>query len=486
MARRVEEEAKPELSTGLPKRKPKALGLLSGGLDSTLAARILKEQGVEVEGVHFSTGFCRVVVDDELLERRRWATLFSDESVLESFLDDAMQSGDLEVTLEQMEAEVPTPVRDLLLLHGWARVGRFERAGAAGARLAEQYPGDSALTVRVLELLRSLAMKEPKWTEAARGLAERSSAGQSDATELLEQMGELEMDMGRATEAVAWWRHLVERAPYDAEPVTRLATILWDYGEMKEALRVIKEGRARLGRPRLLAFESAVLREELGDVDGAVADYLVALQPSSEGAYWVEERAARRLAELVSRPNVRAALARRLERIERDRDEEGLIPVLSLLRIEPDDLGLRDDGFDASDLPADPVGRELREQRRGELRDETRAGMASVREMLLASTLRTIPRARSVDFLDRLESRVDELAAGSRPREAAPREAARWICAMPSSPAGSSCARLSKRKWHSKSSELDSCGIRAARATPALFGRGSRRPSSPYRTGRPG
>jgi len=38
----------------------KAVGLVSGGLDSTLAARLLQEQGVEVEAVHFSTGFCKV------------------------------------------------------------------------------------------------------------------------------------------------------------------------------------------------------------------------------------------------------------------------------------------------------------------------------------------------------------------------------------------------------------------------------------------
>ena len=37
-----------------------ALGLLSGGLDSTLAALLLQDQGVEVRGVHFSTGFCMV------------------------------------------------------------------------------------------------------------------------------------------------------------------------------------------------------------------------------------------------------------------------------------------------------------------------------------------------------------------------------------------------------------------------------------------
>jgi tRNA-specific 2-thiouridylase len=39
-------------------RRPKAVVLMSGGLDSTLAAKLLQEQGVEVHGVHFSTGFC--------------------------------------------------------------------------------------------------------------------------------------------------------------------------------------------------------------------------------------------------------------------------------------------------------------------------------------------------------------------------------------------------------------------------------------------
>lgn len=41
-----------------PKKKVKAIGLLSGGLDSTLAAKVLKDQGIEVKGVTFSTGFC--------------------------------------------------------------------------------------------------------------------------------------------------------------------------------------------------------------------------------------------------------------------------------------------------------------------------------------------------------------------------------------------------------------------------------------------
>ena len=36
----------------------KAVALISGGLDSLLAARLIQEQGIEVEGINFFTGFC--------------------------------------------------------------------------------------------------------------------------------------------------------------------------------------------------------------------------------------------------------------------------------------------------------------------------------------------------------------------------------------------------------------------------------------------
>ncbi|MEW8585300.1 MAG: tRNA (5-methylaminomethyl-2-thiouridylate)-methyltransferase, partial [Candidatus Thiodiazotropha sp.] len=36
----------------------KAAALISGGLDSLLAARVILEQGVHVEGINFYTGFC--------------------------------------------------------------------------------------------------------------------------------------------------------------------------------------------------------------------------------------------------------------------------------------------------------------------------------------------------------------------------------------------------------------------------------------------
>jgi tRNA-uridine 2-sulfurtransferase len=39
-------------------QQPKAVALISGGLDSLLATRVVMEQGVYVEGINFYTGFC--------------------------------------------------------------------------------------------------------------------------------------------------------------------------------------------------------------------------------------------------------------------------------------------------------------------------------------------------------------------------------------------------------------------------------------------
>ena len=38
-------------------RNKKAVALISGGLDSMLAARLVKNQGIYVEGLNFFTGF---------------------------------------------------------------------------------------------------------------------------------------------------------------------------------------------------------------------------------------------------------------------------------------------------------------------------------------------------------------------------------------------------------------------------------------------
>ena len=39
-------------------KQRKAVSLISGGLDSLLATKVILEQGIHVEGINFYTGFC--------------------------------------------------------------------------------------------------------------------------------------------------------------------------------------------------------------------------------------------------------------------------------------------------------------------------------------------------------------------------------------------------------------------------------------------
>lgn len=45
------------MQTPVPEQR-RAVALVSGGLDSMLAVRLIQEQGIEVEGLNFFTGLC--------------------------------------------------------------------------------------------------------------------------------------------------------------------------------------------------------------------------------------------------------------------------------------------------------------------------------------------------------------------------------------------------------------------------------------------
>ena len=52
------------------KQKVRALGLCSGGLDSTLAGLVLRDQGIEVEWVTFETPFFTAAKARKASEKR--------------------------------------------------------------------------------------------------------------------------------------------------------------------------------------------------------------------------------------------------------------------------------------------------------------------------------------------------------------------------------------------------------------------------------
>ncbi len=355
-----------------------------------------------------------VVVSDSLLEERRWALLFADASVRENHLAGAMQRGTLEKNLVALEGRSDrTPVEDLLLFDGWARLSRFEQAIHAADRLAASYPGDGPLAQRVLTLHRSLNGLDAAQVAQARALVERTAPALVDAAPLWTDLGELEEDRGRSQSAMAVWQHLVDREPRNPQRISELATLLWDYNHDAEALKVVEEGRKRMNRPRFFAFEAGVLRENVKDVEGAVREYLDAVWPEGSECFcsWFErdQRSLRRLAQLLSRPRVFGIVEQRIGSLTPGLagDEKALSAFFPLAGIEPPDPGLdadADDWIDALDMPNDPRGRAQREAQRDQARPQQYDGIRRIGDVMLEKTQAMVAKATALEFLEAAEN----------------------------------------------------------------------------------
>jgi hypothetical protein len=396
--------------------------------------RLLRRSDWEKDRASLDRGpIQRLVVDDAFLDERGWALLFADPERREAFLAEAMRDGSLERRLAEWEASATrTPVEEQLLFEGWSRLSRFERAAAPAGRLAAAYPGDGALARRVLSLYRSLAGLDAAQAAPAAALVARTAPALSDPSPLWTELGELEEERGRPEAAKAAWGRLLERDPRNPERVSELATVLWDYGHMKEALDVIEEGRKRLSRPHLLAFEAGVLREERNDIDGAIGEYLGQGTPDGEdcfcSAFERDQRALRRLAQLLSRERARKLVEGRIASLRPGvrADEQALLALLPLSTIQMPDANFdwtADDWIEGLDHPADPLGRAGRAADRERWRPEARLGMERAGRALLAKTLGMLPKATDSAFLDAVDPWGQALVVHDREQEVTLRSA---------------------------------------------------------------
>ncbi len=100
----------------------------------------------------------RGVVEDAFLALRQDAVLFADAPRRARFVDLLVRKGSLGAFLRRLE-ESPArgPVEDLLLLDGWTRLSRFERAVPFAEALCDAYPGDPARATDAISLERSIS-----------------------------------------------------------------------------------------------------------------------------------------------------------------------------------------------------------------------------------------------------------------------------------------------------------------------------------------
>lgn len=357
-----------------------------------------------------------VVVEDSLLAERRWAAFAADAAVREDYFAGLMKSGGLEAKLVEIDrAAERTPVEDLILSEGYARLSLFEKAADATSRLSAAYPGDDALALRALQVHRSLAGLDLSHESAAKAVVDRSASALADPNPLITELGELYEETGRPAMALDVWKALLDRDPRKEDRIRETATLLWDYGHMKEALDTIEAARVRMGKPHLLAFETGVLREEVKDVDGAIREYLNAVLPDDSGdacycsGFENDQRSLRRLAQWMGRDRVLKRILGTIDGLKPGNasDEKTLLAFWPLGSIVTPNPGLdwdADSWIDGMDQPNDPVGREDREAKRLAARGKEHAGIEAIAKALVARAAALTPAATSGRFLSALES----------------------------------------------------------------------------------
>ncbi|MBL8112520.1 MAG: hypothetical protein JNK60_06520, partial [Acidobacteria bacterium] len=362
----------------------------------------------------------RGTVPRSFLTERQNAILFADAPRRSSLIDQLVREKRLQPLLGELERNPQrTPVENLFLAEGWARLSRYEEATPHADALAAAYPGSEEFALQAVTLHRSLSGLDSSHLASVSKTIARTAPALTDPSALFTQEAEASFDLDRAEAAKASVAKLVASAPRgatrDATRVLDAATLLWDYGHMREALTTLETGRKLLDRPRLHAFEAGVLREEVKDLPGAIDEYIGALRGEeswSGGESWGEGeyRARNRLARLLSRKNVLRLFEERIGALQPGiaKDEELLATYLVLLTLEPESRegGIWDDWMDA---PRDSVGRDERATARDAAIPKERQGLAQAGAMLLAKTKLMVLKATRIPFLEAVRSRKSGL-----------------------------------------------------------------------------
>ncbi|MCI0403897.1 MAG: hypothetical protein L0212_10290, partial [Acidobacteria bacterium] len=176
----------------------------------------------------------------------------------------------------------------------------FESAAPVLGALAAEHPGDVELSRRAASLYRSLAAFDPQNTELAAAIEQNLARFDARDRSALARVGEVYADRDLLDQSRPWWNRIAAIEPGKADGYLEAATVFWDYYQFDHALRLIGQGRKKLSRPALYAYEAGAIRENQRDYGRAVDEYLQgALEQPHMQAY-------RRLMTLARRPAHRA------------------------------------------------------------------------------------------------------------------------------------------------------------------------------------
>lgn len=230
--------------------------------------------------------------------RARFFTMLSQSHRLDAELDAIRAANPRAAAGHWAALEDANPAAVRMLAEGEAWRSHFEAAAPALEAIANDFPADGALCQRAASVYRSLATLDPSKTEVAARIEEKLSQADPRSLPTLTRVGEIYADQERFDRARPFWNRLAAVEPGRPDGYLEAATVFWDYFQFDDALRLIEEGRRKLGNPSLYAYEAGAIYESKRDYEHAVLEY-------AKGALAGSEDAESRLMALARRRNLR-------------------------------------------------------------------------------------------------------------------------------------------------------------------------------------
>jgi Tfp pilus assembly protein PilF len=150
----------------------------------------------------------------------------------------------------------------------------FEEAAPVLHALAATYPAEADLARRAAAVHRSLSPLESDYTGRAVEIETNLNRFDPRDPATLTRLGEILADRERFEEARPYWDRLAEIEPGRPGGYLEAATVFWDYFQFDDALRLLAEGRLKLGNPALFAYEAGAIYENRREHSRAVAEYV--------------------------------------------------------------------------------------------------------------------------------------------------------------------------------------------------------------------
>ena len=176
--------------------------------------------------------------------------------------------------------------------------------------LAEEYPAEPELGRTASSVFRSLAYFDPRKTSEAVKIEENLLAANPGSREILARIGDIYSDRELFSQAAPYWERIPKVAPGESGGYLEAATIYWDYYDFDNALRLLEEGRKKLGDVSLYGYEEGAIFEGKRDYPHAIREYANAALAANG-----ESPALNRLLELARRPKFRDLVDQESERL---------------------------------------------------------------------------------------------------------------------------------------------------------------------------